>query len=76
MLTGIHAVGCVDLMHQNLLVRLFYPTHVTRKQECTQWLPSTVYANGLIDMVNTLLPSMPWPKNPIDKLISEFSISL
>ena len=73
-LAGMHAVGCVDLMHQNLLVRLFYPTHVKGQDvEYAQWLPSTVYAEGFIDMVNTLLPSMPLPA--INKLMSELSNS-
>lgn len=71
-----HSVGCVDLMHRNLLVRLFYPTAVVASPDPAdllhtycQWLPSHEYASGFIDMVQTLIPSMPLP--PADVLMSK-----
>lgn len=68
---GAHAVGCVDLMHRDLLVRLFYPTVGAQGAKCTRWIPSSVYAEAYIEMVQTLLPSMPFP--PANDLISTFS---
>ena len=55
--TGKHEVGCVDLMHRDLLVRMFYPTDpgLTGVHEYTQWLPNSMYAQGFIDFASSIL---------------------
>ncbi len=62
---GIHNVGCIDLMHQDLLIRLFYPTDISLPNvlypNYTKWLPSSTYAQGYINMIQSLLPSASLP---------------
>ena len=66
---GVHDVGCIDLMHKNLLVRIFYPSAEAIGNPSTKWLPSAVYARGYVDMMKVLLPSVPMP--PADSLLSK-----
>ena len=67
---GIHNVGCVDLMHKDLLVRIFYPADAdTLHPNYTKWLPSSTYAEGYINMMKALLPLLSLP--PFDALMSK-----
>ena len=65
---GMHRVGCIDLMHRSLIVRLFYPAEISQ-QTNTKWLPNTVYAEGYVEMMNVLLPSVKIP--PVEQLLRE-----
>ena len=72
-LGGLHAVGCVDLMHRDLLVRLFYPTVEsdtrTDSRRYCPWLPSPIYARRYIDFVSIVMPGIAPP--PMDSLVSK-----
>lgn len=55
------AIGCVDLMHKDLMVRLFYPcteagVRSSSYSEGTKWLPSEEYGRGYIEAMNSLIP--------------------
>ena len=71
--TGKHEVGCVDLMHRDLLVRMFYPTDpgLTGVHEYTQWLPNSMYAYSFIDFLNSILPDIRKPS--VESLMSKLS---
>lgn len=71
-LTG-HSVGCVDLMHNDLFIRLFYPTESHDKSSYCPWLPRDEYASGFVDMALTVMPSMPLPS--ADSLMGKFLLS-
>lgn len=51
-------IGCVDLMHRHLMVRLFYPTESMSgcNDTTTKWLPSEEYGIGYIEALSSLLP--------------------
>lgn len=73
-----HSVGCVDLMHNDLFIRLFYPSEIetiySSHDNCCPWLPRIEYASGFVDMALTVMPSMPLP--PADTMMGMYACEI